>query len=259
MASQNLMTLATALADEFTVYVPDRRGRGLSGPHGDHYCLAREAEDLEVLAARSGATNIFGLSSGAIVALRTAVSVASIQRVALYEPPLAVEGASPADWVARYERELGRGDLAAAMLSVIQGTADSSPLGWLPRWLTMPLMSLAIRAQTKALKGDDVPIRALIPTMHYDPQIVSESATLLHECKNLSSDVLLLGGSKSKPHLKIALDALQRVLPHVTRVELPGVGHLAAENGGKPERVAQRLRTFFRGNCSGSIRIKPSA
>jgi len=29
--SQSLMQLGTALSDEFTVYIPDRRGRGLSG------------------------------------------------------------------------------------------------------------------------------------------------------------------------------------------------------------------------------------
>jgi hypothetical protein len=30
-ASQNLITLAGALRDSFTVYVPDRRGRGIAG------------------------------------------------------------------------------------------------------------------------------------------------------------------------------------------------------------------------------------
>ena len=38
-ASQNLMKLATALAEKFTVCVLDRRGRGLSGPFGDDYGL----------------------------------------------------------------------------------------------------------------------------------------------------------------------------------------------------------------------------
>jgi pimeloyl-ACP methyl ester carboxylesterase len=38
-AAQNLMDLATALAESFSVYVPDRRGRGLSGPPGDSYGL----------------------------------------------------------------------------------------------------------------------------------------------------------------------------------------------------------------------------
>jgi hypothetical protein len=44
-ASQHFMKLADALSAEFTVYVPDRRGRGLSGPHGDDYSIVREVED----------------------------------------------------------------------------------------------------------------------------------------------------------------------------------------------------------------------
>jgi hypothetical protein len=35
-AAQNFMLLAKALSDEFTVYLPDRRGRGLSGPPGEN-------------------------------------------------------------------------------------------------------------------------------------------------------------------------------------------------------------------------------
>ena len=31
-SSENLRTLARELSDAFTVYVPDRRGRGMSGP-----------------------------------------------------------------------------------------------------------------------------------------------------------------------------------------------------------------------------------
>jgi hypothetical protein len=52
--------------------------------------------------------------------------------------------------------------------------------------------------------------------------------------------------------LKHDLDALEKVLPRVTRIELPGLGHAAALNydkqrnrGGKPELVAQALRRFF--------------
>ena len=65
-ASQNLAKLAAALADEFELIVPDRRGRGRSGPHGQNYGIAREAEDLLALVADTGPTRIFGLSSGAI-------------------------------------------------------------------------------------------------------------------------------------------------------------------------------------------------
>jgi hypothetical protein len=56
---------------------------------------------------------------------------------------------------------------------------------------------------------------------------------------------LLLGGSKSPSFLTRTLDALSRVLPNVERVELQGLLHGAALDGGKPERVAQELRRFF--------------
>jgi len=59
------------------------------------------------------------------------------------------------------------------------------------------------------------------------------------------ADVLLLGGSKSPSFLTHTLDALSRVLPNVERVELQGLSHGAALDGGKPERVAQELQRFF--------------
>jgi nucleoid DNA-binding protein len=57
--------------------------------------------------------------------------------------------------------------------------------------------------------------------------------------------VLLLGGSESPSNLKHTLDALSKVLQNVERVELAGLGHAAATDRGKPERVAQELRRFF--------------
>jgi len=58
----------------------------------------------------------------------------------------------------------------------------------------------------------------------------------------------LLGGSKSPAYLKVAVYALEKVLPRVKRIELSGLGHGASANtdrGGEPERVAQELRQFF--------------
>ena len=54
-SSQYFMKLAMALSDDFTVYIPDRRGRGLSGPFGDNYSLQREVEDLEALIKKTDA------------------------------------------------------------------------------------------------------------------------------------------------------------------------------------------------------------
>lgn len=63
--------------------------------------------------------------------------------------------------------------------------------------------------------------------------------------KGVPAEVLLLGGSKSPRYLEKTLDGLGNVLPNARRVEFPGLGHLAADNTGKPELVAQELRRFF--------------
>src|SRR5258708_5303263 len=46
-SAQSHLQLAEALADAFTVYLPDRRGRGRSGPYGNDYGIQKEVEDLD--------------------------------------------------------------------------------------------------------------------------------------------------------------------------------------------------------------------
>ena len=72
LASQHFVRLAAALSDAFTLYISDRRGRGLSSPHGHGYCIAKECVDLEALLAATRAQNVFGLSSAAIISLLAA-------------------------------------------------------------------------------------------------------------------------------------------------------------------------------------------
>jgi len=244
-ASQNLMKLAAALSDSFTVYVPDRRGRGRSGPHGNDYGIGREVEDCAALLVRTGARNVFGLSAGALIALRAGLELPAIRKLALYEPPFPVGATSPTAWVTRYESELARGDLAAAMVSVIKGTADPIGVARLPRFMLVALLRLAIPQQARQVRPPEVALQTLIPTMHYDARLPPAFEGTLQQYKLLRAEVLLLGGSKSRDYLKAALDALERVLPRAQRVEFSGVGHLAADNDGKPERVAETLLRFF--------------
>ncbi|MCG3755488.1 alpha/beta fold hydrolase [Amycolatopsis sp. Poz14] len=242
-AAQHLMKLATALADEFTVCVPDRRGRGLSGPHGAEYGIARETEDLRALAEETGAAQVFGLSSGALIALRSALSVPEISAVALYEPPLSVNGSVPLEWVPRYERELARGRLSSALATVLQGLAIEPALNRIPRFALVPLMAIGSRLQRRS--SADVPIPALIPTHHFDIQLVEELADTARDYASLDARVLLLGGSRSPAFLRVALDELSATIPHAQRITFPGLGHSGPDDDGSPDRVAEALRTFF--------------
>src|SRR2546428_13576456 len=96
--------------------------------------------------------------------------------------------------------------------------------------------------------GDDVAMRMLAPTLHYDFQLVIEMTGALERFRTLPADVLLLGGSKSPAYLRAALDALEKLLPHETRVGFPGLGHEASGNTkrrGQPDGVAAELPPFF--------------
>jgi len=105
-SSQNLRNLADGLSGTFTVYVPDRRDRGMSGPYGECHGLRTEIEDLRATWTAMGATYVFGLSAGAVIAIEAARAMTQITKLALYEPPLSFDGVVHAQWVSRYEREL---------------------------------------------------------------------------------------------------------------------------------------------------------
>jgi pimeloyl-ACP methyl ester carboxylesterase len=65
--------------------------------------MQTEVDDLALLLETTGARNVFALSSGALIALQTALSSDGISRLALYEPPLAIDGMpSPGGWIPRY-------------------------------------------------------------------------------------------------------------------------------------------------------------
>ena len=66
--------------------------------------------------------------------------------------------------------------------------------------------------------------------------------------RTIQQDVLILGGSQSPAYLKTALDALEKTLPHASRVEFPGLNHGASGNTDRrdrPDLVAKELTRFF--------------
>ena len=248
-SAQSHMQLAEALADTYTVYLPDRRGRGLSGPYGMGYSVQEDVDDMDALLTKTGAHYVFGVSSGAIIGLRAALALPAIHKAAIFEPPLMVNGPAPTAWLTRFDKEIAQGKIAAAMITGMKGAEMGPPmLNLMPRWLLEQLTAMMMASEEKNTSGDRVTMRMLAPTLHYDFQLVIEMNGALESFRALRAQVLLLGGSKSPAYLTAAVDALEKVLPHVTRVEFPGLGHEASGNRdrrGQPERVAQELRRFF--------------
>lgn len=251
-SAQSHMQLAAALADSYAVYAPDRRGRGLSGPYGENYSIQMEVEDLDALLTKTGAQRVFGVSSGGLICLQAALTLPAIHKVALYEPALIVNGSISTAFLPRYDQEIAQGKVAAALVTGMIGARMGPPIfGTMPRWLLESLTRMGMAQEEKTARAGDVTMRMLAPTLHFDFHLVAEMAETLERFKSVRAEVLLLGGDKSPRYLKTALDCLEKVLPHVQRLEFPGLNHggssdaSSTNRGGKPDVVAQALSRFF--------------
>lgn len=248
-SAQSHMQLAEALADTFTVYLPDRRGRGLSGPYSEDYSIQKDVEDMDALLAKTSSHFVFGVSVGAIICLHATLTLPAIHKIALFEPPLIINGSVSTAFLTRYDQEIAQGKVASALVTGMLGSQMGPPIfNVMPRWLLELLTKMMMAGEDKKAKGDYVTMRMLAPTMHYDLQLAVETEGSLESFRTISNDVLLLGSSKSPTYFKTALDGLKKVLPHAKRIEFPGLNHGASGNtdrGGQPKRVAQELRRFF--------------
>lgn len=251
--------LAAALADEFTVYLPDRRGRGLSGPFGPGHDLSTEVDDAAAVLDESGAERVFGVSMGGLVALEVARTLPAVRRTAVYEPALLPRAGRYTDWLPRFDREIAAGDVAAALVTSMDGLDLAPPaLRLMPRRLLVALTERLLAAEDRKATADAVTMRRLAPTLHHDAALLAETAGTAARYADVTSDVLLLQGTRRGPaFLAPALDSLARTLPSSTRVVLPGLDHGGssdpgpANRHGRPDVVAEALRPFFRATTIG--------
>ena len=245
--------LAEGLADRFTVYLPDRRGRGLSGPFSKNYSMQEEVDDLTALVNKTGARLLYGMSAGGLICLQASLSLPGIQKMALYEPALLLDGTTHTTWLSRFDQQMAQGEVAAALVICMKGLELGGPaLNAMPNWLLKAFTNAAMKGEDKKAGPDTITMRKLAPTLHYDGLLLAEMSGQLERFHAVTASVLLLGGSKGLPFLKPSLDALEKTLPHVAgRVEFPGLEHGGSNNpsqtnrGSKPALVAQELRRFF--------------
>lgn len=241
-SSLSFTKLAKALSADFTVYVPDRRGRGLSGGYGENDDRITEANDILALARVTGSTQIFGLSSGAIITLQAALMEPAIQKIALYEPPIPLHEDTFKKLDADYEGAMSQGNLGRAFAAILKGTGDTSLLTKLPYFILTPVFNFLINKQVS--RENEIALRDMVPTFHHDRIVIQGSPQLLTDAKNMNAEILLLNGAQSKSFLKQPLDRLAQQV-NTKRIAFKNQAHLAADNSGDPVKVAEVLRSFF--------------
>lgn len=160
--------LAQLLATDHTVLHYDRRGRGDSGDTAPN-APEREIEDLAAMIEAAGGTaSVFAMSSGGALALDATVAGVPIGRLAVYEPPLIVDGSRPplpADYL-RQLTELPAGEAVEYFLT----TAAMVPRAYVAQMRDTPVCALAdvVRsARAEVLPGQthDVAPEVLAPVL----------------------------------------------------------------------------------------------
>jgi pimeloyl-ACP methyl ester carboxylesterase len=235
-ASHHYLRLAELLADSYTVYLPDRRGRGLSGPRGENYSVKREIEDLRVLLQKTNARMLFGHSAGGFIALEAALAL-PIEKLALYEPAVSIDGSVDFAWIIPLEKALARNDGAAGFVHLAKGLH----LNWmseLPFWFWYPLARLMLRDE----EGRDMV--SLVPTIVWEAKEIKRLDSTYERYRSIAADTLLIDGSKSPGYLRNILPTLARTIPHAQHLELAGLNHNAPDQDA-PELVACELKRFF--------------
>ena len=244
----NFNDLAKALGTRFSVYTPDRRGRGMSlKQYNNEHEVARDIEDIDAILTETGATRIFSLSSGAIIALEAARTLPKITQASLYEPPFYPDGISH-DGIVQLNSEIGQGKIARTLVTALL-VAETAPAAFqlLPKpflqFLTFVVLRIDDWVSTPYAK-----LRDLLPGIRFDFNVVGGMDGKIDTFRSIKIPILLLSGTKSPTFLRQSTQKLKEVLPRAYHTELNGLGHSGPWNtgrGGSPEVVAAVLQNFF--------------
>jgi pimeloyl-ACP methyl ester carboxylesterase len=222
--------LAKLLASHFTVITYDRRGRGESGDTAP-YAVEREVEDIAALVSEVGdSAYVWGMSSGAVLALEAASRLGRIEKLALYEAPFIVDDS-------RSTTE----DQWARIREAVAADRRSDAVTFFLKSVGLPAFIIALMRLTPTWSK----LKAIAHTLPYDGAIVKDyqrgQPLPAKRWASLRAPTLVMDGSKSPQWMRNGTRALSRVLPNAQYRTLDGQTHML-----KPKAHAPTLIEFFK-------------
>jgi pimeloyl-ACP methyl ester carboxylesterase len=222
--------LAKLLAPYFTVFTYDRRGRGGSGDTAP-YAVECEVEDIAALLHEAGgAAFLWGMSSGAVLALEAANRLRGIKKLALYEAPFIVDDS----------RSTTEGDWAR-IAEAVAANRPSEAVKLFLKSVGVPAFFIAVMPLMPMWSK----LKAIAHTLLYDRAIVGDN----QRGKRLRGDrwasvtipALVTDGGKSPKWMRHGNRSLASVLPNARYQTLQGQTHML-----KPKAHAPILVEFFK-------------
>ncbi|MFC6333558.1 alpha/beta fold hydrolase [Paenibacillus septentrionalis] len=226
--------LASLLSDHYTVYNYDRRGRGDSGD-AKTYAIEREIEDVQaIIDEAGGSAYVWGLSSGAVLALLAAASGLNITKMALHEPPFVVDAG---------DRKPPRNFLNHVNELIAKGQRAETIHFFMTKGMGAP--SFVVRMM-RFMPGVWKNLMSVAHTLPYDATLLDGYMDGKPLPKNEWSKVIIptivIEGSESPISLRRGAQALTNVLPNAQLISKKGLGHTKQLN---TKMIAAELTSFF--------------
>jgi pimeloyl-ACP methyl ester carboxylesterase len=223
--------LAKRLADRFAVTSYDRRGRGDSSDTAP-YDVEREVEDLAaVIDAVGGSAFVYGISSGAALALQAAHRGVPMRKLAVYEAPFLVDDSGPEDpddYLPNLTRALAedrRGDAVSMFMRLVGA----------------PAFAIGFMKVTPAWRK----CKAVAHTLPYDHALLAHARSRRPLPADRYADagmpVLSMAGGKSPEWMRAAMRQVAEAVPHGEYRTVEGQTHML-----KPDAIAPVLADFYR-------------
>jgi len=239
-ASGPMGPLAALLTPHFTVFKYDRRGRGDSGDTAP-YAVEREVEDIEALIKEAGGSAyVYGISSGAALALEAANRLPGVEKLALFEAPFIVDDSRPPipeNYLAQLNELIASGRRGAAVRLFMKLVGVPAIFVVLMRF--MPGWSR---------------LTAVAHTLPYDITIVKDNERgkplPARRWASVTVPTLVVVGGKSPAWMRHAMQALGDVLPNAKRRTLEGQTHMVSAKA-----LAPVLVEFFNGQGGHNERL----
>jgi hypothetical protein len=209
--------LAALLAQSYTVYNYDRRGRGVSG----------DADVYAIFAAAGDSAHLYGTSSGAALALLATAAGRPVNRLALWEPPYFLEGADGRP----------RPDTASIYRAfVAEGRRDKAAEYFMAEVVGMPAEFVA---QAKASPWWPAQ-EAIAHTLAYDATVMGDYSVPTEAIKSIQQPTRVLTGGVAWPWMAASNKAVAELLQDGSHVVLADQQHNV-----DPAVLAPALKEFW--------------
>ena len=196
------------LAEHFTVYAMDRRGRAPSGD-AKEYSIGKEADDItKVVEVIGGPIIVLAHSYGALATLEALDRLKTVSHLILYEPPVALKPGDPAI-VANLDRALEADDREELVTTFLRDQIRVPP-DRIEMMKASPIWPIVLQ---------------ISPTLPRETRAVNTYSASTARLANWKTPTTLLLGSMTVGLLKDAAFYVSDAIPGCRLVILEGQGH----------------------------------